>query len=164
MSIKRILIPTDFSKPSLKALDYAINFAEARNAELLLVHVIEPIRHTRLIPDISELLEQHRAEAAEKIADLVKRAQRRHRKCGSEIHFGIPYDVIASVARKWKADLIIIATHGYTGLYHLFLGSVAERVVRIAECPVLTVRAAETPLPKERGRSSKRVPKTSGLS
>jgi universal stress protein A len=161
MTIKRILVPTDFSESSLKALDYAVNFAGAQNAELLLVHVIEPIRHTRFIPDVSELLEQHRTEAAEKLAELEKRTRRRHPKCRSEVHFGIPYDVIAGVAKKWKADLIIIATHGYTGLYHLFLGSVAERVVRIAECPVLIVRAAQARSPARRRRSSKRAAKPS---
>ncbi len=154
MTIRRILVPTDFSAPSLKALDYAINFAGSRNAELLLIHVVEPIRHTRFIPDVSQLLEHHHTEAAEKLAELEKETRRRHRNCRSEVHFGIPYDVIANIARKWKADLIIIATRGHTGLYRLFPGSVAERVVRIASCPVLTIRAAEAPLPKRR-RSSK---------
>lgn len=150
MTIKRILVPTDFSAASLKALDYAIEFASAHSAELLIVHVVGPIQHTRFIPDVSELLEHHRAEAAEKLAELEKKTRRRHPKCRCEVHFGVPYDVIANVATKSKADLIIIATHGYTGLYHLFLGSVAERVVRIASCPVLTVRAAEAIRPQTR--------------
>ena len=161
MTIKRILVPTDFSEPSLKALDYAIDFTGAHNAELLLLHVVEPIRHTRMMLDVSAILEHHRAEAAEKLTELEQRTLRRHRKCRSEVHFGVPYDVIADVAKKWKADLIIIATHGYTGLYHLFLGSVAERVVRIAECPVLTLRAAQAPLPKQRRRSPKSTSKSS---
>ncbi len=70
MTIKRILVPTDFSEPSLKALDYAIDFTRAHNAELLLLHVVEPIRHTRMVPDVAAILEHHRAEAAEKIAEL----------------------------------------------------------------------------------------------
>jgi universal stress protein A len=155
MTIKRILVPTDFSAPSLKALDYAIKFAHERDAELLLVHVIEPIQHTRFIPDVSELLEQHRTEAAGKLTELEKQTRRRYPNCRSEVHFGVPYEVIASVARKSKVDLIIIATHGYTGLYHLFLGSVAERIVRIASCPVLTVRAMDPSLRKRARRSSK---------
>ncbi|HVN63298.1 MAG TPA: universal stress protein [Candidatus Binataceae bacterium] len=153
MAIKRVLIPTDFSDSSLKALDYAIDFARPREAEVLLIHVVEPIRNTRLMPDVSEILEHHRADAAERIAKLEKETQRRFRKCRSEIHFGIPYDVIAEIAGKWKADLIIISTHGHTGFYHLFLGSVAERVVRIAPCPVLTVRAGTSP---SKHRASKR--------
>jgi len=161
MTIKRVLIPTDFSEPSLKALDYAIDFTEARNAELLLLHVVEPIRNTRLMPDVSEILEHHRVEAAEKLAELEQRTRGRHRKCRSEVHFGVPYDVIAEVAKQFEADLIIMATHGYTGLYHLFLGSVAERVVRIASCPVLTVRAAQVPSPKRRRRSPSGASKSS---
>lgn len=146
MKIKRILVPTDFSRHSLKALDYAIDFARSHDAELLLVSVVEPIRNTRLIPDVSELLENRRAEAAERLAALEKRTQQRYRNCRAEVHFGVPYEVITEVAKKSDADLIIIATHGHTGLYHLFLGSVAERVVRIAECPVLTVRAGGAPV------------------
>lgn len=163
MTVKRILVPTDFSAPSLKALDYAIKFAHERDAELLLLHVVEPIQHTRLIPDVSELLEQHRTEASEKLTELEKQTRRRHPNCRSEVHFGIPYQVIADMAKKWRADLIIIATHGYTGLYHLLLGSVAERVVRIASCPVLTVRAAEPASPagphamKHPSKSSRRT-------
>jgi universal stress protein A len=160
MIIKRILVPTDFSEPSLKALDYAIDFTRAHNAELLLLHVVEPIRHTRMMPDVSEILEHHRAEAAEKIAELEQRTRQRHRKCRSEVHFGVPYYVIADVAKNWNADLIIIATHGYTGLSHLFLGSVTERVVRIAECPVMTLRVAETPSAKRRRGLPKRPSKS----
>jgi universal stress protein A len=134
------VVPTDFSDQSLKALDYAIDFTRSldEGAEIVLVHVVEPISHTRFIPDVSVLLEQQRAEAAEKIAVWEKRTRQRHRKCRSEVHFGVPYEAIADAAKKSKADLIIIATHGHTGLAHLFLGSVAERVVRIAKCPVLT--------------------------
>jgi universal stress protein A len=160
MTIKRILVPTDFSAPSLKALDYAIDFARTHKAELLLLNVVEPIQHTRLIPDVSEILEQHRSEAAEKITQLEQRTRRRVRKCRAEVHFGVPYSVIADVAKKWKADLIIIATHGYTGLYHLFLGSVAERVVRVAECPVMTLRVAKAPSPRRRRRPAKRLSKS----
>lgn len=151
MKYGRILVPTDFSKHSLKALDYAIDFARPHGAELLLVNVIEPIRYTRSIPDVSELLEHRRVEAAEQIAELEKQTKQRYPKCRSEVHFGIPYEVINEVAERSKADLIIIATHGHSSFYHLFLGSVAERVVRTAQCPVLTVRSVG-PLARERRR------------
>ncbi len=158
MAIGRILVPTDFSDQSLKALDYAIDFARAqRGAELLIVHVIEPIRHTRFIPDVSELLEQQRSEAADKISDLERRIRRRYPRCRSEVHFGVPYQAIAEVAEKSKADLIIIATHGHTGLAHLLLGSVAERVVRMAKCPVLAVHTLEPPTPRRRGQPARRA-------
>ncbi len=160
MTIKRILVPTDFSDPSLKALDYAIDFIGAHKAELLLLHVVEPIRNTRLMPDVSGILEHHRAEAAEKLAGLEQRIRRHRHKCRSEVHFGVPYEVIADIAKKSKADLIIIASHGHSGLYHLFLGSVAERVVRIAECPVLTIRVTpprERAATKSAAKSSRRA-------
>lgn len=157
MKINRILVPTDFSHHSLKALDYAIDFARSQNAELLLIHVVEPIRNTRLLPDVSELLESRRADAAEKLDALVKRTRQRYRNCRAEVHFGVPYEIIAEIAKKSNADLIIIATHGHTSLYHFFLGSVAERVVRIAECPVLTVRSALVPDGGHRRAASKRV-------
>ncbi len=159
MKFGRIVVPLDFSSHSLKALDYAIDFANSRDCELLLINVVEPIRHTKLMPDVSVLLENQRTQAARKLAEIEKRAKQRYRKCRSEVHFGIPYEVIATVARKSKADLIIIATHGHTGLSHLFLGSVAERVVRIAQCPVLTVRAVKTPNSAARRRSSGRATK-----
>jgi universal stress protein A len=146
MKIKRILVPTDFSDHSLKSLDYAVDFARSQHgAELLIVHVVEPIRHTRLIPDVSEILEQQRTDAAERIAALERRVRRHYPRCRSEVHFGVPYQAIADVAEKSKADLIIIATHGHTGLAHLLLGSVAERVVRIAKCPVLAVHTLKPP-------------------
>ncbi len=160
MVIERILVPTDFSAFSLKALDYAVEFARSHRAELLLLHVVEPIRYTRMIPDVSALLEHHRAQAQLQLAELEKRIKTRYRKCRSEIHFGVPYEVIAEVAETAKADLIIIATHGHTGLYHLFLGSVAERVVRLAKCPVLTVRAT-TKAPRNRTRTRVRSRKSS---
>jgi universal stress protein A len=143
MKFRRILVPTDFSDRSLRALDYAIDFARPSNAELRIIHVVEPIRHTRLISDVSELLENRRTEAAEELAKLEKETKQRYRNCRSEVHFGVPFEVIANVAKKSEADLVIIATHGHTGLSHMFLGSVAERVVRVAQCPVLTVRVAE---------------------
>ena len=152
MIVKRILVPIDFSPHSRGALDYAIDFARAHRAELLMLHVVEPIRNTRLMPDVSLILEDHRAQAAEQLAKLEKRTRQRFRKCRSEIHFGIPFEVIAEVAEKSKADLIVIATHGYSGLHHLILGSVAERVVRLAKCPVLTVRAAAEPAKRVRAR------------
>jgi universal stress protein A len=159
MIIKRILVPTDFSAPSLKALEYAVDFARTHKAELLLLNVVEPVRNTSFMADVAKILEHHRLEATERITHLEQRTRRRLRKCRAEVHFGVPYKVIADVAKKWKADLIIIATHGYTGLYHLLLGSVAEQVVRVAECPVMTLRVAETPSPGRRRRPTNRFSK-----
>jgi len=140
MNYKRVIIPIDFSDLSLKALEYGIDFAKAHRSELLLLHIIEPISHTRFISDVAELLEHQRADAADQLEKLENRTKRRWPRCKSEIHFGIPYVVISDTAKLFRADLIIMATHGFAGLHHLLVGSVAERVVRLASCPVLTIR------------------------
>ncbi len=140
MNYKRIVVPIDFSEVSVDALQYAVEFAKLHHAEILLLHVIEPVTHTRFIPDVSELVEQQKADAAENLGKLEIRTKRRLQRCRSEIHVGVPYEIISEVAGKYRADLIIMATHGFTGLHHLLVGSVAERVVRLAACPVLTVK------------------------
>ncbi len=147
MSIKRILVPVDFSKASLHALDYARAFAKPFRADLLVVHVVEPIYYATPVdmyaasPNVAMLIEEQRRMATAHLerlsADLSKKGQG-HR---TVLKSGAPAQVIVDTARSTKADLIIMATHGRTGLAHVFLGSVAERVVRTAACPVLTVRA-----------------------
>ncbi len=140
MIYRRIVVPVDFSDLSIEALDYAIDFARTHRAQLLIIHMIEPIMHTRFIADVSEILEQQRADAAEKLAELEKSIRRRCPRCRSEVHFGPAHEQIAEIAKNFGADLIIMATHGHTGLHHLFMGSVAERVIRLASCPVLTLK------------------------
>jgi nucleotide-binding universal stress UspA family protein len=146
---KRIVVPVDFSQVSLDALDYAVEFARAHRSELLILHLIEPIAHTRFIPNVGEILEHQRADAMEKLAGLEKRVRRRFTRFRSEIHFGPADEQIPELAKKARADLIIMATHGHIGFSHFFVGSVAERVVRLANCPVLTVK------PKELGSETK---------
>ncbi len=150
MQIRRILVPTDFSRSSLNAVDYAIDLAKQHGAEVILVHVIEPMNYAvpRYLPEPTALLESQREESQKEIDRIVERVRSEWDKCRSEVHLGVVYEVIAESARKLKADLIVIATHGRTGLAHMFIGSVAERVVRIAPCPVLTVRS---PLHPARG-------------
>jgi nucleotide-binding universal stress UspA family protein len=141
---------------SIEALDYAIDFARSHRAELLIVHMIEPITHTRFIPDVAEILERQRADEAQKLVQLEKRIRRRFTRFRSEIHFGAAHEQIPEIAKKDGADLIIMATHGHTGLHHLLVGSVAERVVRLASCPVLTLK------PRKCGSESESVLRPSG--
>jgi universal stress protein A len=155
MAIKRILVPLDFSKESLRGLAYAREFAKAFGAELLLVSVIEPIYYATPgdmyvpSPNIAMLLDQQRRLATQQFkrigADLLKRRQRFR----VVVKTGSPAQVIADTARRGRADMIIMATHGRTGLTHMLMGSVAEKVVRSAPCPVLTVGHAGTK-PKRR--------------
>lgn len=136
--IKKILAPVDFSAPSKKALQYAVAAARDFGAELVVMHVVAPYP---VLPDVpaatvqlTRILEK---EAKEKVARLVDTIAGVN--CRGVVRLGSPARLIAAEAKECRADLIIISTHGRTGLPHLFLGSVAEHVVRLAECPVLTI-------------------------
>jgi universal stress protein A len=142
--IKRILVPTDFSPASLKAVDYAIDLAKPHKALLLFIFVIEPMNYAvpRFYPRPTELLEEQRKMATEHLSRVIEQVRKRYKNCRGEVHFGVVYQVISEVAQSSKSDIIVMSTHGHTGLQHLLMGSVAERVVRGATIPVLTVRAA----------------------
>jgi len=157
MAIKHILVPVDFSVPSLRALDYAIDFAQPLGAELIVVFVVEPIYS--ITPgdlyapssELSYLMQEQRQQGKEQLAQLEARLQKRHKKLRTVLGDGLAYQAIVDAAKKLKVDLIVMATHGRTGLSHLFMGSVAEKVVRTAVCPVLTIRVPEG----RKGRRSK---------
>lgn len=146
LKLKRILVPLDFSDHSMKALHYAAAFAGQFGANLTLLHVVQPIAYPAEpgysaleVPVVIE--ETLRKDAAAKLSALGGELQEINVK--SLVRTGQPYYEITTAARELGVDLIIIATHGYTGLKHAFLGSTAERVVRHAPCPVLTVRERE---------------------
>jgi nucleotide-binding universal stress UspA family protein len=142
--LQRILVPLDFSPASRRAVRFAREWAGRFGSEIVLLHVIEPINAVAAFgPDpivpllpMGELRDQARAEI-EKIAreELPEPA-----KVSVQLRDGTPFDQIAIAARELGVDLIIIATHGRTGLAHVLMGSTAERVVRHAPCPVLTLR------------------------
>ena len=146
MSVKRILVPVDFSPDSLYALTYARDFAQRFGAELLILHVVDQT-YLASTPELSlanpgfgKLLEEQwrvaNAQTERLGADLKKRRQRFR----TLVKRGTPSQVIVDTAKHNRADLIVMATHGHTGLAHMLIGSVAERVVRSAHCAVLTVR------------------------
>ena len=143
LRIKSILVPLDFSPPSKKALDYAVAFARQFKAKLTLVHVVEPVATPDFAASFPLAMENDQSMAAAKkqLESLVK-AARIPRSAVEKIlvRFGRSFHEIAGAARTRKVDLIIISTHGYTGLKHALLGSTTERVVRHAPCPVLVVR------------------------
>jgi nucleotide-binding universal stress UspA family protein len=148
MKIKRILVPVDFSKHSLKALDYAADFAKAFEAELHVLFVLEPIAYATpadfyagMATQISDLITEQRRSATRRLAQLQTTLGKKGITAKPVLRSGIAYQEIIDAAKKLKADLIIHATHGRTGLSHLVMGSVAERVVRAAPCPVLTLRS-----------------------
>jgi nucleotide-binding universal stress UspA family protein len=146
MAIKRILVPVDFSDDSLKALDYAVQFSAPFKAELVLLYVVEPVYYATPVdmyatsPNLALLLDEQRKSGKAQLARLEAKLIKAKRKARAVLKTGSPAQVIADAAKRLKADMIIMATHGRTGLSHVLLGSVAERVVRTAGCPVLTVR------------------------
>lgn len=137
MSIKKILLPVDLSEASDQALSFGIEFAQSFKAEIVLLFVIEPLYHAG---DLGLLLEEQTRLGRSELEKLQQKVVKAKLKCRTLVQRGIPYVDIVATAKQIKADLILMATHGRTGLSHLLLGSVADRVVRTAECPVLTVR------------------------
>ncbi|MBX3026745.1 universal stress protein [bacterium] len=144
--ITRILVPIDFSPASLKALDYAADFAQPLKAELCALFVVEPIYYA--VPDLAGaaagasvgLLEEQRKSGKQQLERLQTRYARKRVKLRTLLQTGTPYQAIVDTAKSVKANLIVMSTHGRTGMTHLLLGSVAERVVRSSPVPVLTIR------------------------
>lgn len=145
LDLKRILVPIDFSDASDKALSYAVAFARQFQAKILLLHVVHvsytageygPIDVPVLEEQLTEAAKRKLTEiASEKVpADLLE---------GTAVCTGPAVNEIAEVAKERHTDLIILSTHGYTGLKRVMLGSVTENVVRHAPCPVLVVRERE---------------------
>jgi universal stress protein A len=141
---RRILHPSDFSRASSPAFQVAVKMAKEYRARLLVAHVLPPIP---IVPDVylatrvhEGLLRDHRARGQKQLARLVARARRAGvRASGLLLDFGVVHDRIVRVARRQRMHLIVIGTHGRTGLAKMTLGSVAGRVVVMAPCPVLTV-------------------------
>ena len=143
LRIKSILVPIDFSPPSKKALDYAVAVARRFKAKLTLLHVVEPVATPDFAASFPLAMENDELVAtAQKHLGKVVKAARIPRAIVEKVlvRFGRSFHEIADAARTRKVDLIIISTHGYTGLKHALLGSTTERVVRHAHCPVLVVR------------------------
>jgi universal stress protein A len=145
----KILTAIDFSENSDVAFEYALTMARKFDAELLIVHVInEPVDLRGFyVPHIS--FEQLEKEIEDGAATMMENFCAT--RLGGFTHYktslisGIPYDEITRAAKECDASLIVLGTHGRTGLDHLLFGSTAERVVRSASCPVLTVRLPVAP-------------------
>jgi nucleotide-binding universal stress UspA family protein len=144
--IRRILYATDYSKASARAFDEAVNLAKQNNAEILVVHVIEPVTPYVTAEDYGStelymrLEDTTKKDAESSMRRLMQKLQNLKVKAKSLLLKGSTYDQIIRAAKSRKADMIVIGTHGRTGLSKLFMGSVAGKVVSTAHCPVLTVR------------------------
>ena len=142
---KKVLVPIDFSETSLEAWRYALEYAAQFGAELVLLHVVEPAPFIADLANVPLVMSDKEAvRAAErKLATLTPPNPRLSVPTHRVVRIGRAYQAIIEEARKQRAELIIISTHGYTGIKHTLLGSTTERVVRHASCPVLVVRKLE---------------------
>ncbi len=144
---KTILFAVDFSQSSDYAFQFALSLAKKYDARLLIIHVInEPVDLRGFyVPHISfEKLEKEIEEGAQKMMEKFCRTQiKDYSNYESFIVPGIPYDEIIKKAQEQSADLILMGTHGRTGLDHVLFGSTAEKVVRKSPVPVMTVRFSE---------------------
>ena len=143
--IRRVLHPTDFSRASAAAFNRALDMAKANKAELLLVHVMNPVVPIMgdgyVSPNVYEDMEAAaRADSQKQLGRLILKAKRARARVKGLLLEGVAHERIAQAARSRKADLVVIGTHGRTGFAKLFLGSVASRVVTVSPCPVLTVK------------------------
>jgi nucleotide-binding universal stress UspA family protein len=141
---RRILHATDLSRASAPAFARAVDLARRARAMLLVVHVLTP-PSPFIAPEVSALtfeeLDRRARRAAERqLARLGARARRAGVRARVRLVAGMPAEEIVRQARRARADLIVIGTHARTGLARAFLGSVAQRVLRLAPCPVLSVR------------------------
>jgi nucleotide-binding universal stress UspA family protein len=145
-SLKRILVPHDFSETAQAALDYALDLAEKVGASVTVVHAYEyPMLTYPEGPAVTaELMRQVQGAAAGALDAVVSRAKRPAVAVDGALREGPAWSEILAAADHAKADLIVVGTHGRRGLSRALLGSVAEKLVRASPCPVLTVHGPTT--------------------
>ncbi len=145
LGLKKILVPLDFSDCSRKALQYAVAFAKQFDAELVLLNVVDlNYQAGGYGPVDFPLIEtQLRQSATKELASFDETLVHGAARTARMVKSGRPVQEIVEAAKTMDADLIILSTHGYTGLKHFVMGSTAETVVRYAPCPVLVVRENE---------------------
>jgi len=144
-AIKRILVPTDFSKAATDALDYAKTLAEAMKGSLHVLHVLDevmPVMIGQYMPS-ENYWKPVEKSAREAISRVLSEADREKFHATFWVSRGCPPDQIVKYADEHAIDLIVMGTHGRSPITRLLLGSVADRVIRKARCPVLTVHPRE---------------------
>ena len=148
--ISKIVCPVDFSNCAQQALNYAADLAKQFDAELSIVHAYEdpaayvtPMPMSGYVGPGAELLLELRKQLEVRLTQTKDEVEKRGVRVRSELLEGAPYRVVLDWAKEFGADLIVVGTHGHTGLTHALLGSVTERIVRMAHCPVLTIRTPD---------------------
>jgi len=144
ISLKTIVCAVDFSEYADYALRYAVDLAKIFDADLRLIHVVElpflPSYSLAGVPDLSLPVDEIEEGSRGRMQDVLKDCRRKHAKVEGEVRTGTAFLEIINYAREVGADLVVVGTHGRTGLSHMIIGSVAEKVVRKAPCPVLSVK------------------------
>lgn len=145
MQIKTIVVPTDFSESAEHAFTWALGLATERKAKIVLVHAVHPTTYyafpeTIYVTDFAKLQEELMADAQKRLVEFMARQEAPGGTVETRVVVGEAVSEICQVATHEQAELIVMGSHGRTGLAHVLLGSVAERVVRHAPCPVLVVR------------------------
>lgn len=145
MMAQRILVPTDFSPDADRALEYAIELAKALPARLTFLHVIHftPMTTGEMFAySLEGYLNAMESEAQKQMQSILERVHQNGLEGETSIVQGIPFQCIIDIAEDQAVDLIVMGTHGRTGLTHALMGSVAEKVARLAPCPILITRDA----------------------
>ncbi len=138
--VTHVLVPTDFSPSSVPAFRYAVEWAKVFEAELTLLHVHSLQPGLDIDAGIAQkFLDEQRKVAREELEKLLTEAQQQVPKATMELVAGLPSECICQIAREKKCDLIMMGTHGWTGFNRVLFGSVAERVIQRAPCPVLSI-------------------------
>ena len=137
----RIVVPTAFSGCAREAWEMAKRLGAAVGAELIVCHIVpEPLRYGQGVYAGDPADDVARAWVKAALDDLVEQARAGGLEARACLRRGLPYQEIVALARDERADLIVIGAHGRAGMSRMLLGSVTDRVVRLAPCPVLTVR------------------------
>ena len=146
MQIKTIVFPTDFSNGARAAMDHATSLAKDYQAKLILLYVIQDISIAEwYIPSslsVGDLVEDMQKSAWQEMDKWMAEVSQQVKDAEKMVVRGVPFVEIIRIAKERSADLIVIGTHGRTGIDHMLFGSTAEKVVRKSSCPVLTVRIA----------------------
>lgn len=141
---KRILCPIDFSGYAAVALREATALAKSMGAELTLLHAYQNPAYvlpmSGYVGPTADMITKMRQQIGDELEGLAEGVRKQGITVQTQVVEGMPYKCIVDLAAEWKADLVVMGTHGRTGLSHALTGSVAERVVRTAHCPVLITR------------------------
>ena len=148
IKLKRILFPTDFSSTAEHALKYALTFASEHKAKLYVIHVIvnpdSPVEAGEEGESVAPpSFEKMEARAKKAIQQLIPERYMKELEIENIIVRGTPLKAILECAKKYNIDLITMASHGRKGISHMLMGSLAEKVVQMAPCPVLTIKHPE---------------------